>query len=113
MQTIIQILKVNEPKPWSMEGRSGFSHSAECLLLTAEGVVDQVGVLKIKGDDLIKKAVVGTYTGSFAMRSNPQNRQIEAVLTDLQPITKAGAGFVPVNGPKAAAAPATANTAKV
>jgi hypothetical protein len=97
MQSIIQVLKLNEPKAWSMEGRSGFSHSAECLLLTADGQVDQVGVLRIKGEELIKKAQVGIYVGSFAMRSNPASRQIEAVLTDLQPVQKSGAGFVPVD----------------
>jgi len=86
MQSIIRILKLNEPKPWSMDGRSGFSHSAECLLLTADGEVDQVGVLKIKGDELIKKAQVGVYSGSFAMRANPASRVIEAVLTDLTPL---------------------------
>lgn len=105
MQSIIQILKLNEPKAWSMEGRSGFSHSAECLLLTPEGAVDQVGVLKIKGDELIKRAQVGTYFGSFAMRANPASRQIEAVLTDLQPVQKSGAGFVPVDGSAVAAKP--------
>jgi len=98
MQSIIQILKLNEPKAWSMEGRSGFSHSAECLLLTAEGQVDQVGVLKLRGEDLIKKAQVGVYVGSFAMRANPASRQIEAVLTDLQAVRQSGAGFVPVDG---------------
>lgn len=98
MQSIIQILKLNEPKAWSMEGRSGFSHSAECLLLSADGSVDQVGVLKIKGEELIKKTQVGTYYGSFAMRANPASRQIEAVLVDLQPVQKSGAGFVPVDG---------------
>lgn len=90
MQSIIRILKLNEPKPWSMEGRSGFSHSAECLLLTADGEVDQVGVLKIKGDELIKKAQVGVYSGSFAMRANPSSRVIEAVLIDLTPIPPKG-----------------------
>jgi hypothetical protein len=94
MQSILQILKLNEPKAWTMEGRSGFSHSAECLLLNDAGEVDQVGVLKIKGDDLIKKAQLGIYRGTFAMRANPASRQIEAVLVDLQPIKKSGAGFV-------------------
>ena len=86
MQSIIRILKLNDPKPWQMDGRSGVSHSAECLLLTAEGEVDAVGVLKIRGDDLIKKAVVGVYTASFALRANPASRVIEAVLVDLMPI---------------------------
>ena len=100
MQSIIQILKLNEPKAWSMEGRSGFSHSAECLLLTEAGEVDQVGVLKIRGEDMIKKAQLGTYRGTFAMRANPASRQIEATLVDLQAIKKSGAGFVPVDAQK-------------
>lgn len=100
MQSILQILKLNEPRAWSMDGRSGFTHSAECLLLAADGTVDQVGVLRIKGDDLIKKAQVGTYLGSFAMRANPASRQIEAVLTDLTAVEKSGTGFVPAKTPK-------------
>jgi len=99
MQSIIQILKLNEPKAWSMEGRSGFSHSAECLLLTQDGQVDQVGVLKIRGEDLIKKAQVGTYAGTFAMRANPASRQIEAVLVDLVTLKKTPAGLVPAEAP--------------
>ena len=51
-----------------------------------DGTPDQVGVLKIKGDELIKKAQVGVYRGSFAMRANPASRVIEAVLTDLTAI---------------------------
>ncbi len=86
MQSLIQILKLNEPRPWNMDGKSGLSHSAECLLLNDDGSISQVGVLKIKGDDLIKKAQVGVYSGSFAMRANPASRVIEAVLTDLTPI---------------------------
>ena len=99
--TLIQILKLNEPKPWTMEGRSGVSHSAECLLLQEDGSVDQVGVLKIRGDDMIKKSQVGTYFGTFAMRANPQTRVIEAVLTNITPVKKSGAGFVAVEAPKA------------
>lgn len=100
MQSILQILKLNDPRAWAMDGRSGMSHSAECLLLDDAGNVDQVGVLKIRGEDMIKKAQVGTYRASFAMRSNPQSRQIEALLVDLQPVKKAGNGFVPLDAPK-------------
>ncbi len=100
MQSIVQILKLNEPRPWTMDGRSGVSHSAECLLLTDAGEVDQVGWMKIKGDDLIKKAQVGIYRGTFSMRANPSSRLIEATLVDLLPIKKSGAGFVPVEPPK-------------
>jgi len=89
--SIIQILKLNEPRPWSMktergETREGVSHTAECLLLNADGGVEQVGVLKIRGEELLKKAVVGTHTATFALRANPSSRAIEAVLTDLTPL---------------------------
>lgn len=89
--SIIQILKLNEPKAWSMDGRSGFAHSAECLLLGQDGSIEQVGVLRIRGDDLIKKAQVGTYTASFSMRANPASRVIEAQLVDLVPMGQATA----------------------
>jgi hypothetical protein len=106
MQSIIQILKLHEPKAWSIDGRSGFSHKAEGLLLNPDGSLDCVGVLKIRGEELIKKAQLGTYVCSFAMRANPASREFEAVLTDLQPVKKAGAGFVPVDAPTTSAAPA-------
>jgi hypothetical protein len=87
MQTsIIQIFKVNEPRAWAFEGKTGTSHSAECALLSADGSIEQVGVLKLKGDELVAKAKPGTYTGAFSLRANPASRVIEAVLTDLTPI---------------------------
>lgn len=90
MQTsIIQVLKLNEPREWKFEGRSGVSHSAECLLLSQEGTVEQVGVLNIPRD-LVEKVKVGIFTGSFALRANPASRKIEAVLTDLTPVPAAG-----------------------
>jgi len=84
--SILQVLKLNEPRAWNMDGRSGMSHSAECLLLNDDWTVDQVGVLKIRGEELIAKTKVGIYTASFAMRANPSSRVIEAVLTDLTPL---------------------------
>ena len=58
---------------------------AECILLSADGAVDQVGVLQIpKG--LREKVKVGTFTGSFALHANFASRRIEAVLTDLVPL---------------------------
>ena len=99
MQSILQILKRNEPNAYDFEGRKGVSHSAECALLTESGELDQVGVLKIKGDELIAKAQPGIYRASFALRSSPASRQIEAVLMGLQPVKKSGNGFVPVDVP--------------
>ena len=91
MQTsIIQVLKLNDPREWKFEGRSGVSHSAECLLLSQEGTVEQVGVLNIPRD-LVEKVKVGVFTGSFALRANPASRKIEAVLTDLTPVPQQSA----------------------
>lgn len=84
--SIIQILKLNEPRAWNFEGKSGLSHTAECLLLTADGAVEQVGVLKLRGEELIAKAKLGIYSATFALRANPASRVIEAVLTDLTPM---------------------------
>ena len=106
MQSIIQIIKLNDPKPWTMEGRSGVSHSAECILLKPDGSPDQVGVLKIRGEELIKKAQVGIYTVTFAMRANPASRQLEAVVVDLQQLKASGAGFVPADSKPATPAKA-------
>jgi len=90
MQTsIIQIFKINEPRAWAFEGKTGTAHSAECALLTQDGVIEQVGVLKLRGDELIAKAKPGIYAGSFSLRANPASRVIEAVLTDLTPIPPA------------------------
>lgn len=85
MQSILQILKLNEPRQWNRDGKTGESQDAECLLLTDTGDVDQVGVLRIP-KDLRDKVSVGTFTGSFALRPNFMSRQIEAVLTGLTPL---------------------------
>lgn len=100
MQSILQILKLNEPRSGTKDGRDWKMQDAECLILTAEGAVDQVGVLNIP------KALMGTvqpgiYMGSFALRANTSRegqRRIEAVLTGLNPI--------PVPGKASAVAPA-------
>lgn len=90
MQTsIIQVLKLNDPREWNFEGRKGVSHSAECLLLGQDGTVEQVGVLNIPRD-LVEKVRVGTFSGSFSLRANPASRKIEAILTDLTPLPPAG-----------------------
>jgi len=86
MRKVLQIIKVNEPRAWSIEGNSGVSHSAECILLNEDGSVEQVGVLKMRGEEIIKKGVVGTFAATFEMRANPGNRVIEAQLVDLVPI---------------------------
>lgn len=100
MQSILQILKLNDPKTGvsSKTGRPYDMQSAECLLLTDTGAVDQVGVLDVP-KHLRDKVTLGTFLGSFAMRANMASRKIEAVLVDLTPM--------PPQKPAAAPKPAT------
>lgn len=87
MQSILQILKLNEPRSGEKNGRRWEMQDAECLILNDAGLVDQVGVLMIP-KDLMGKVQPGVFIGSFALRANTSRegqRRIEAVLTGLQP----------------------------
>ena len=92
MQSIIQILKVNELR----KGISAKTHqtmgnpeNAECILINADGSVGSVGVLQLPkslmGD---KTPTAGTYTATFALFSGMTDRKINAVLTALLPVQK-------------------------
>lgn len=96
MQTLLRIFVVNPPKAWSMEGRSGFSHSAECGLVDEKGEVLKVGVLRVKEakKELVAKLQPGYFSATFALEPNPASRVIEAVVTDLTALDKTPAGFV-------------------
>ena len=91
MQSILQILKVNElrkgisaktQKPWEMQ-------DAECILINADGSVGSVGVLQLPkslmGD---KTPTAGAYTATFALVSGMTDRKINSVLTALTPVPK-------------------------
>lgn len=84
MHSLIQILKVNDMRTGSKDGRAWEMQDAECLLLKETGEVDQVGVLQLP-KELRGKVTAGVYLGSFGLRPNLQSRRIEAVLTGLQP----------------------------
>lgn len=87
MQSIIQILKLNDPKTGtsSKTGKPYDMQDAECLLLKEDGSVDQVGVLQIP-KQLREVVKPGTFTATFALNSNYASRRIEAVLTGLVPL---------------------------
>lgn len=91
MQSIIQILKLNEPKKGvsSKTGRPYDMRDAECMLLTEAGDVDQVGVLQIPQAlrEKVEALGPGKYLGSFALHADFASRRIGAVLTDLNPLT--------------------------
>lgn len=103
MQSILQILKLNEVRTGVKNDRKWEMQEAECLILTEAGEAAEVGVLMIP-KNLMGKVQPGTYFGSFALRANKSReggRRIEAVLTGLQAIKKAGNGFVPADAPAA------------
>lgn len=83
MQSILRILKVNEPRSGVKDGRPWTMQDAECLLLKDTGEVDQVGVLQIP-KSLQGTVTVGDFIGSFALRANMASRKLEAQLTGLQ-----------------------------
>jgi hypothetical protein len=88
---IIQIIRVNEKRSGTKDGRAWELQDAECLLLDEHGAPQQVGVLSIP-KDLRGKVQPGVFTGSFALQSGLRDRRIEAVLTGLTPYpTKGGA----------------------
>jgi hypothetical protein len=88
MQSILQILKLNEPRSGkTAAGREWTMQDAECVILNDKGEADQVGVLMIP-KDLMGKVSPGVFIGSFALRADTSRegqRRIQAVLTGLQP----------------------------
>lgn len=85
MQSILQILKVNDLRSGTKDGRAWEMQDAECILLDDTGQPSQVGVLPLP-KDLRSKAAPGVFFGTFGLRPNLQTRKIEAVLTGLQPM---------------------------
>lgn len=88
MQSILQILKLNESRSGkTAAGRDWTLQDAECILYGDDGQVAEVGVLMIPRE-LLGKVAVGTYLGSFALRADKSRegqRRIQAVLVGLQP----------------------------
>lgn len=96
--SIIQVLKVNEPRSGVKDGRSWDMQDAECALITPEGEIHQVGVLRIPRS-LREVVKVGHFTASFSLQASMKDRRIESVLTGLTPI--------PMPGLKSASKPAS------
>lgn len=84
--SILQILKVNEPRSGEKNGKPWTMQDAECILLTDDGGVEEVGVLQLPRG-LTKEAAPrpGTYLGTFALRADWKTRRIVAELQALQP----------------------------
>ncbi len=88
LTSIIQVLKVNEKRTGTKNGRDWAMQDCECALLLETGELEQVGVLQLPKDMMGDTAPKpGTYLGSFALRAGMQDRKIAAVLTALTPYT--------------------------
>lgn len=86
MQSLIQIIKINELRSGNKDGRAWSMQDAECILLDENGQPDQVGVLQLPKNLMGENAPLrGTYLGSFALAAGMRDRRIEARLTGLQP----------------------------
>ncbi|PZQ77138.1 MAG: hypothetical protein DI563_04855 [Variovorax paradoxus] len=85
MQAIVQIIKVNEARSGTKDGRAWEMQDAECILLNENGEPDQVGVLMLP-KDLRNNVQRGVYTGVFALKASLRDRRIEATLTSLTPL---------------------------
>ena len=101
MQTIIQILKLNEPRSGVKDGREWSMQEAECILLNDDGSVGEVAVWNLP-KELQGKVNAGQYTASFTLRANKSReggRRVEAQLVGLTPIPD---GYFKRTAPKAA-----------
>lgn len=89
MQALIQIIKVNDLRTGTKDGRNWELQDAECLLLNDDGSPQSVGVLSLpktlRGSNAPR---VGTYTGIFTLQAGLRDRRIEAVLVGLSDATK-------------------------
>ena len=93
MNSILQILKLNEPRSGkTANGTAWTMQDAECAILDDAGVVQQVGVLMIPRE-LLGKVGTGMFIGSFVLRADTRKegqRRINAELTSLQPYAVKG-----------------------
>lgn len=87
MQQHLQILKINEKRSGTKDGRDWQMQTAECVLLNEKGEAQEVGVLTLTKDMMEKSLKTGRYVAEFQLRSNYKTRQIQANLVSLTPVT--------------------------
>ncbi|MDA8450384.1 hypothetical protein M5C97_18580 [Acidovorax sp. NCPPB 3859] len=104
LTSLIQVLKVNDKRSGSKDGRAWEMQDAECVLLNDDGEMEQVGVLQLPKALMGEAAPVpGIYMGAFALQAGMRDRRINAILTALTPYTRGKAA--PAAGASAPAAP--------
>jgi hypothetical protein len=86
LTSLVQVIKVNELRTGSKDGRAWEMQDAECILLDDEGQPAQVGVLMLpkamRGEHAPKR---GVYVGAFSLMAGMRDRRIEAQLVNLTP----------------------------
>lgn len=90
MKSLLQIIKVNQSRSGTKDGRAWKMQDAECILFNEDGTIDAVGVLMIP-KDLHDQVTEGRYEATFALRPNMASRRIEAQIVTLVPVGKPGA----------------------
>lgn len=105
MTSLVQILKVNEPRTGvGKTGKAWLMQEAEVALLDDAGVIQQVGGLLLPRDMTGDKVPSpGVYMASFSLEANYKTRQVEAVVTSLTPYPVAKAPASKAEAPAPAA----------
>ena len=99
--SIVKIIKVNELRKGTKDGREWQMQDAECILLDENGEEQQVGVLMLPRDLRGEKAPSrGIYLGAFTLQAGMRDRRIEAVLTGLTPYAVPRPAAAPVSPAK-------------
>jgi len=86
LPSAIQILVVQEPREGT--GKTGKPYkfqNAECVMLDEDGVMLQVGVMRVPNDS-IGQVKPGVYRPSFGIRVDFQTREVKPVLMSLLPV---------------------------
>lgn len=83
MTSLIQILKVGVVQDKKWEGREYQVQECECVLLTPEGEMESVGVLRLSEEFRKNPPAKGTYSAVFSLVASPKDRRIGAVVTGL------------------------------
>lgn len=84
LPTFIKIIKVNEKRSGTKDGRVWEMQDAECVTLDENGELLQVGVLPLPKSMMGDKApVCGTYTAIYGMQVGMRDRKIGPAIIGL------------------------------
>lgn len=86
MTSLIQILKVGVVQDKKWEGRDYQTQECECILLSQDGEMESVGVLRLSEEFRKNPPSKGTYQAVFSLIASTKDRRIGAVVTGLTPV---------------------------